>query len=63
MMESHQLYGNYQIVPNVIDTELFLPTSKLDQSQTRFIHISSLDNEQKNVSGIISAFSSALKKK
>lgn len=62
MMENHQLYGNYQIVPNVIDTELFLPASKLDQTQTRFIHISSLDDEQKNVSGIISAFSSAYKK-
>ena len=62
MMENHQLYGNYQIVPNVIDTELFLPASKPDQTQTRFIHISSLDDQQKNVSGIISAFSSAYKK-
>ena len=61
MMKSHHLQGNYQVVPNVIDTTLFAPTNSHAQELTRFIHISSLDEAQKNVSGIISAFASALK--
>jgi glycosyltransferase involved in cell wall biosynthesis len=61
IMKSHHLRGNYQVVPNVIDTTLFTPTHSNGQELTRFIHISSLDEAQKNVSGIISAFASALK--
>ena len=61
-MESHQLHGNYITIPNVIDTDLFVPATKSLTDITAFIHISSLDDEQKNVSGIISAFASALKK-
>ena len=61
MMESHQLHANYVTIPNVIDTDLFVPTTKPSTDVTRFIHISSLDDAQKNVSGIISAFASALK--
>jgi glycosyltransferase involved in cell wall biosynthesis len=61
MMKSHNLQGSYRVVPNVIDTELFSPSDISKQEATRFIHISSLDEAQKNVSGIISAFASALK--
>ena len=61
MMESHQLHANYVTIPNVVDTDLFLPTIKVTTDITSFIHISSLDDAQKNVSGIISAFASALK--
>lgn len=61
MMKRHNLRGNYQVVPNVIDTELFSPDGINKQELTQFIHISSLDEAQKNVSGIISAFASVLK--
>lgn len=61
MMKSHNLQGNYQVAPNVIDTELFFPHDINTKELTQFIHISSLDEAQKNVSGIISAFASALK--
>lgn len=61
MMKSHNLQGNYHVVPNVIDTESFSPIDVSKQEATRFIHISSLDEAQKNVSGIISAFAAALK--
>lgn len=62
MMEAHQLHGNYIIIPNVIDTNLFIPANQTTTDVTSFIHISSLDDGQKNVSGIISSFASALKK-
>ncbi len=61
MMKSHNLHGNYHVVPNVIDTKLFSTTDSNEQEATRFIHISSLDEAQKNVTGIISAFASAFK--
>ncbi len=61
MMKNHHLQGNYQEVPNVIDTELFSPSDIIKQEVTQFIHISSLDETQKNVSGIILAFAAALK--
>ena len=46
MMKSHNLQGNYQVVSNVIDTELFFPTITNRDETTRFIHISSLDEVQ-----------------
>ena len=61
MMKSHNLQGNYQVVPNVVDTELFSINAMSKKEITQFIHISSLDEAQKNVSGIISAFALALK--
>lgn len=61
MMNRHQLYGNYKTVPNVVDTELFQPGEAKPGAETHFIHISSLDNAQKNVPGILRAFAEALK--
>jgi glycosyltransferase involved in cell wall biosynthesis len=60
-MRAHGLQGNYHIVPNVVDTELFTPQKADPHTGTRFIHISTLDDSQKNVSGIIRAFGKALK--
>ncbi len=59
-MQAHGLKGNYTIVPNVVNTELFRPMPAEPHSGTRFIHISALDDSQKNVSGIIRAFKQAL---
>ena len=55
-MKSSGIDGNYQIVPNVIDTDLFCIDTNIRKSEKfRFIHISSLDDAQKNISGIINA--------
>lgn len=60
-MLSHNLKGNYQIVPNVVNVNTFKPTQKSQAGITTFIHISSLNDREKNVSGIIRAFSEANK--
>tara|TARA_B110000046_G_scaffold186039_1_gene231706 strand:- start:5173 stop:6327 length:1155 start_codon:yes stop_codon:yes gene_type:complete len=44
--------GNYEIVPNIIDTELFIPVKKED-SFLKLIHISSLKDEHKNIKGML----------
>ncbi|RUA12882.1 MAG: hypothetical protein DSY82_00095 [Flavobacteriia bacterium] len=44
--------GNYQVIPNVVDTELFYPQNKSSEVFT-LIHISSLNNSHKNISGIL----------
>ena len=46
------LIGNYKVVPNVVDTGLFTPLTK-DISVKNILHISSFDDYQKNISGII----------
>ena len=59
-MLAHNLKGNYFIVPNVVDTELFvIQEVVLEEATTKYLHISSLDDKQKNVSGIIRAFEKA----
>lgn len=61
-MLAHGLSGNYTIVPNVVDIHLFTPQpTGIKDNITRFIHISTLDDVQKNVSGIIRAFALACK--
>ena len=46
---------NYQVIPNVVDTNIFYPVQKQDSSITKFIHVSLL-NYQKNPHDIIEAF-------
>jgi L-malate glycosyltransferase len=59
-MLAHNLKGNYFILPNVVDTELFvIQDVVLEEATTKYLHISSLDEKQKNVSGIIRAFEKA----
>ena len=59
-MEAHSLNGNYEIIPNVVDSETFIPANH-SNSPTRFIHISSLDDQQKDVSGLLKSFKEAKK--
>jgi len=55
-MIKHNITGNYQVIPNVIDTNLFKVNPKVNNpGKFRFIHISSLDNTQKNIRGILRA--------
>ncbi len=60
-MLSHNLNGNYHLISNVVNTNLFKPITIQKNEKINFIHISVLNDAQKNVSGIINAFSQALK--
>jgi glycosyltransferase involved in cell wall biosynthesis len=55
-MLSHGLKGNYHIIPNVVNVSRFVPKPKSPSEMTRLLHISTLDDNPKNVSGIIKAF-------
>lgn len=55
-MLSHNLKGNYKIIPNVVNTAFFRCDPHLNESKFRFLHVSSLDARQKNVEGLIDVF-------
>lgn len=48
------LEGNYKIVPNVVDTDVFTPKENNNEPFT-LIHLSSLVDEHKNITGILNA--------
>lgn len=53
-MEKFNPNTNYKIVPNVVNTNIFKPsTNKRNNSKKRILHISNLRDEQKNLTGII----------
>lgn len=54
-MQAKGVPGNYRTIPNVVNDELFKPAIE-EIAEKHFIHVSSLDDQQKNVSGIIRAF-------
>ena len=48
--------GDFQVISNVVDTDLFRPSlMPHDKSKFRFIHISHAMDEHKNISGILRA--------
>ena len=51
-MLKNKLIGNYQIVPNVVDTTLFKSTNETSKTFT-ITHISSLLEPHKNISGML----------
>lgn len=56
-MQKHNLKANYKIIPNIVNTTSFLRSSNKQYThEIKFLHISTLDDKQKNVSGIIKAF-------
>ena len=60
-MLNHHLPGKYVVVPNAVDETLFKPSHKKSTETTTILHISSLNDTEKNVSGIIRAFAKAAK--
>jgi len=58
-MQSHGLKGKYAVVPNTVNTTVFRPAEYIRKNKFQFIHVSSLDERQKNFSGIINAFKNA----
>lgn len=49
------LVNKYEVIPNVVDVDLFQIGEKVGDKFT-FLHVSTLDNEQKNIDGIFQAF-------
>lgn len=62
-MRTSGLKGNYFAIPNVVDTKLFLPAEKNFDPVKHILHISTLDDRQKNFSGIISSLQELSKKR
>ncbi len=57
------LNNNWQIIPNVIDTDLFKISAKdIESDKIRIFHISCFEDKSKNISGIIKAFKIAFEK-
>ncbi|HNX06492.1 MAG TPA: glycosyltransferase [Bacteroidales bacterium] len=56
-MKKSGVQGNYTVVPNVVDTRMFLPSVVQDGEVKHIIHVSSLLDQQKNFSGILLALS------
>lgn len=53
------VHGTFQKVSNVVDTSIFFPDLNTNTSQPfTFLHVSSLEERSKNISGIIKAFKS-----
>ncbi len=44
--------GNYQVVPNVVDTEVFVPKN-IENNRFTLLHVSNMIDEHKNISGIL----------
>lgn len=54
-MISHGLNSRYEIVYNVVDTEIFYPSDSNKSDKFTFLHVSTGLDEQKNVTGILQA--------
>lgn len=60
-MQNQGIQGKYEPVPNVVDTELFHMQVAEQHKSFRFLHVSSLFDQHKNVSGLLNAFSEVTK--
>lgn len=55
-LRKHGYTGRFIVVPNVVDTNVFLPGPEpITVEKTRMLHVSSMKEEQKNIMGIIRA--------
>jgi glycosyltransferase involved in cell wall biosynthesis len=52
---------SFETVNNVLDTNLFYPSPEREKKKFRFLHISTLNDAHKNVSGIIRAMAELVK--
>lgn len=55
-MQKHGLDGTYEVVPNVVDTTLFSLNNEESSTPFTFLHVSSLLDQHKNVSGLLRVF-------
>jgi glycosyltransferase involved in cell wall biosynthesis len=54
-MKKHGLKGNFEVLPNVVDDQLFT-SAEGEKPIRKLIHVSVIDDKQKNVSGLLKAF-------
>lgn len=54
-MQAHGLvHAQYNVIPNVVDTGLFIPTEKTEENTVRhLVHISVFEDRSKNISGML----------
>lgn len=46
----------FKIIPNVVNTDLFRPAEKTDKGRKKILHVSTLNEKQKNISGMLRVF-------
>lgn len=52
-----KLINDYEVIPNVVNREIFYPVKSKDSNRIpRFLHVSSFNNEHKNVIEMLKAF-------
>ncbi len=56
-MQNFKITGNYNIIPNVVEINLFKQKQASNTEVKRIVHVSSLVEEQKNFNGILTAIS------
>ena len=56
-IQSNNYKANYEIVPNVVNTAVFKPNENKKELPFTFLHVSTLTDEIKNISGILTAYS------
>lgn len=61
-MQTFGIKNNYVVVPNVVNTDIFHFTEK-NQKTYQFLHISTLNDEHKNISGILKTWKKAYEKR
>lgn len=55
-MQAHKLkHSHYHVLPNVVDTNMFVPTIRPQHRPFAFIHISCFEDQSKNISGLLRA--------
>lgn len=64
MINSGLVNPDYHIVPNVVDTSLFIPAEKSVDCETKtFLHISCFEDKSKNISGLLRVLKSLSNKR
>lgn len=62
-MQQHGLIGNYELLYNVIDTSIFFPHKTSPVSRPLLLHVSSLVEREKNISGTLAVIKQLQEKK
>lgn len=63
-MQNHGIDNrNFVVVPNVVDTNKFIPAEKKHTGKKRIVHISCFEDRSKNISGIINVIERLSKKR
>jgi glycosyltransferase involved in cell wall biosynthesis len=52
-MQAKGLKGKYEVINNVVNTSVFYPPAQKSHSKIVFLHISTMDDRQKNISGLL----------